>query len=164
MLLRSVCTEFQVSTVFRLVRGSDTNKQKHPPQTLRWMDDIPTMETKTGRALMKPPASKVTAFVLTGAADALGNHILFFPGMLIINRERDTRSDFHALNAATRTVLISITYQFQRAGSVARRYTVRTSTSYIQVGLTNSADPCVIPLDLLVKSDLIVSSCSFGSQ
>ena len=38
------------------------------------------METDAGRAVMKTPATSATTIVYSGAADASGNHTLYFQG------------------------------------------------------------------------------------
>ena len=79
------------------------------------MDGWPTTETDVGRAVMKTPAIKAKVNVVKPAPVATTLPM----STLTITWQRSTRSDLHALDAATRIVLISITYQSQRAGSVA---------------------------------------------
>ena len=91
------------------------------------MDGWPAMETDAGRAVMKTPATSATTFVLSGAAHTRGNQTLF-PELSTITWQRGTRSDLHALDAATHIVLISITYQSHRAGSIV--WLVRSSLGH----------------------------------
>ena len=44
------------------------------------MDGWPAMETDAGSAVMKTSAALATTFVYSGAADASGNHTLYFHG------------------------------------------------------------------------------------
>ena len=44
------------------------------------MDGWPTMGRDVGSAVMKTPETLATTFVYKGAADASGNHTLYFQG------------------------------------------------------------------------------------
>ena len=44
------------------------------------MDGWPATETDAGSAVMKTPATLATTFVYSDAADASGNHTLYFKG------------------------------------------------------------------------------------
>ena len=68
------------------------------------------METDAGRHVMKTPSNSYTTFVLSDAAAASGIPSLF-PELSSIAWQRSTRRDLHALDASTRIVPISITYQ-----------------------------------------------------
>ena len=46
----------------------------------KWMDGWPAMETDAGRVVMNTPATSSITFVYSGAADASGNHTLYFQG------------------------------------------------------------------------------------
>ena len=43
-------------------------------------NEWPAMETVDDKAMMKTPATKATTFVLSGAANASGNHTLYSEG------------------------------------------------------------------------------------
>ena len=61
-----------------------------------------------------------------------------FPRLSTATWQRSTRSDLHAQDAATRTVLISITRDSHRTGSVAGKEVVRTLfQAHIKVDLAN---------------------------
>ena len=62
--------------------------------------------------------SSMKGFVSSGDTDASGNHTLYFQGCQQSLSNEFIRSNLPALDAAIRIVLISITYQSNRAGSI----------------------------------------------
>ena len=92
------------------------------------MDGWPAMETDAGRAVMKTPATSATTFVYSGAADASGNHTLYFQGCRQSLGIEVLEVICMLWTQLTRIVLISITYQSHRASkhSAAGKEVVRT--------------------------------------
>ena len=67
---------------------------------------------------MKTPATSVTTIVYSGAADASGNHTLYFQGCRQSLGIEVLEVICMLWTHATRIVLISITYQSHRASSI----------------------------------------------
>ena len=94
----------------------------------KWMDGWPAMETDAGRVVMNTPATSSITFVYSGAADASGNHTLYFQGCQQSLGNEVLEVNCMPWTQLTRIVLISITYQSHRASkhSAAGKEVVRT--------------------------------------
>ena len=92
------------------------------------MEGWPAIETDAGRAVMKTPATSATTFVYRDAADASGNHTLYFQGCRQSLGNEVLEGICMPWTQLTRIVLIPITYQSHRASkrSAAGKEVVRT--------------------------------------